>query len=411
MALRDRSLGFERWIGRRLLARSAVPGVELALWDGTSLRHGVAPKRGRIVLHDRGALYQLLLDPGLAFGDGFSEGRIGVEGDLVALLEALYDAPWSPGPLGRASAALWRRRGQSNTLRGSRRNIHRHYDLGNDFFELWLDPEMVYTCAYFPTPSSSLEQAQHAKLELVARKIWAKPGDRILELGCGWGSLALHLARHHGAHVTAYNISAEQICFARERAKREGLDDRVHFVEDDYRNAEGRYDAVVSVGMLEHVGARHHRAFGETIERCLCDDGRGLVHSIGRVQASPMDPWIQRRIFPGSYAPTLAEMVALLSRLGLSVLDVENLRLHYAKTLEHWLERYEKNVERVRQRLGDDFARAWRLYLAGSIAAFRASSLQLWQVVFSRARSNAIPWTRASLGQSGERAAWNASTS
>src|SRR5262249_18841616 len=367
------------------------------------------PARGRIVLRERSALYQLALDPDVGFGDEYSEGRIEVEGDFVRLLEAVYEAEWRPGLLERATAALWRR-GGSNTLRGSRRNIHRHYDLGNDFFELWLDPEMVYTCAYFPTPTASLEEAQRAKLELVSRKIWAKPGDRILELGCGWGSLALHMARHHGAHVTAYNISSEQIRYAHERARREGLDDRVRFVEDDYRNATGLYDAVVSVGMLEHVGARHHRGFGATIARCLHEQGRGLVHSIGRMQAKPMDAWIERRIFPGSYAPTLGEMVGLLAPFDLAVLDVENLRLHYARTLEHWLERYEKSVDRLRVQFGDTFLRAWRLYLAGSIAAFRRGSLQLWQLVFAGKRS-AIPWTRPSPARDGVPAAWNAATS
>jgi len=269
---------------------------------------------------------------------------------------------------------------------------------------------MVYTCAYFPTPTASLEQAQRAKLELVAGKIWAKPGDRILELGCGWGSLALHLARQHGAHVTAYNISAEQIRYARGRARREGLEDRVRFVEDDYRNASGRYDAVVSVGMLEHVGARHHRDLGAAIARCLRESGRGLVHSIGRVQAQPMDAWIERRIFPGSYAPTLGEMVGLLAPFDLAVLDVENLRLHYARTLEHWLERYEKSIDRLRARFGEAFVRSWRLYLAGSIAAFRCGSLQLWQLVFAPARSRAIPWTRPSPARDAA-PPWNAATS
>ena len=410
MSLKDRSLGFERRIGRRLLERCAVPGIELVLWDGASVRLGDAPSRGRIVLRDRAALYEMVSDPEMGFGDGFAEGRVEVEGDLVGLLEALYEAPASRRMLNRIGAALWRR-GGSNTLRGSRRNIHRHYDLGNDFFELWLDPEMVYTCAYFPTRTASLEEAQRAKLEAVARKIWVRPGDDVLELGCGWGSLALHLARHHGAKVTAYNISDEQIRFARERAQREGLFDRVRFVEDDYRNATGRYDAVVSVGMLEHVGARRHRTLGETIDRCLREDGRGLVHSIGRVQPQPMDAWIERRIFPGSYAPTLGEMIGLLAPFDLAVLDVENLRLHYARTLEHWLERYEKQAEPLRAKLGETFVRAWRLYLAGSIAAFRRSSLQLWQVVFARARSAAIPWTRPVPGRDASRPPWTVATS
>jgi len=317
-----------------------------------------------------------------------------VEGDLVEVLVQLFEAP--PSALQRLAGAWRQRRGSSNTRNGSRRNIHRHYDLGNEFYALWLDAQMVYTCAYFPNPGSTLEEAQRAKLEHVARKLWIQPGERVLELGCGWGALALHLAREHGARVTAYNISSEQIRFARERARREGLDDRVSFVEDDYRNARGSYDAVASVGMLEHVGARNHRVLGQVIDRCLREDGRGLLHSIGRVRPLPMNPWIERRIFPGAYAPTLSEMGDLLGRFDLAVLDAENLRLHYAKTLEHWLERYEKNVDAVCDRFGESFVRAWRLYLAGSIAAFRTSSLQLWQLVFARHRAE-IPWTREHL--------------
>src|SRR5262249_22917399 len=202
---------------------------------------------------------------------------------------------------------LLRRR--SKSLSRSRENIHRHYDLGNDFYSLWLDERMAYTCAYFPTPTSSLEEAQLAKMEHVSRKVWLRPGERVIEAGCGWGSLALHMARHHGVYVTAYNISEEQVAYARERARAEGLDRRVADRLDEHRHVSGTYDAFVSVGMLEHVGDENYAALGRVIDRCLPAHGRGLVHSIGRVQRRPMDPWIQRHIFPGSYSPTLQEMV------------------------------------------------------------------------------------------------------
>jgi cyclopropane-fatty-acyl-phospholipid synthase len=205
------------------------------------------------------------------------------------------------------------------------------------------------------------------------------------------------MARHHGVTVTAYNISEEQIAYARERAAVEGLSDRVEYRQEDYREIRGKYDAFVSVGMLEHVGDENYRALGQVIDRCLEPHGRGLIHSIGRVPRRPMDPWLTRHIFPGAYSPQLEEMAGILTPHDLAVLDVENLRLHYEKTLEHWLERFEKHAAAVGERFGQKFVRTWRLYLAGSIASFHVGNLQLWQVVFHRARSRDLPWNRAHL--------------
>src|SRR4030095_2282029 len=195
----------------------------------------------------------------------------------------------------------------------------------NDFYGLWLDRELVYTCAYFPTPEASLEEAQVAKMEHVARTRRLRRGERVLEAGCGWGALALHLARRHGVRVRACNVSAEQVAWARERAQREGLAERVEFVEDDYRMLTGRYDAFVSVGMLEHVGPEHYADLRRVIDRTLASHGRGLLHSIGRNRPIEFGPFVARRIFPGAYPPTLREMVGLLEPADLSVLDVENL--------------------------------------------------------------------------------------
>jgi cyclopropane-fatty-acyl-phospholipid synthase len=195
--------------------------------------------------------------------------------------------------------------------------------------------------------------------------------------------------------VRAFNISHEQIVYARAWATREGLADRVEFVEDDYRNITGRHDVFVSIGMLEHVGAGHYTELGKVVQRCLTPDGRGLIHSIGRDRPWPLNAWIRKRIFPGAYPPTLREMSRIFEPCGLSVLDAENLRLHYATTLRGWLERYEKSVERVEEMFDERFVRAWRLYLAGSIAGFTRGSLQLFQVLFARSGANAIPRSRA----------------
>jgi cyclopropane-fatty-acyl-phospholipid synthase len=204
------------------------------------------------------------------------------------------------------------------------------------------------------------------------------------------------MARHHGVTVTAFNISREQIAWARDRARREGLDARVEFVADDYRNISGKYDAFVSIGMLEHVGRASYHALGDVIDACLVPNGRGLIHSIGRSRPLPMNPWIERRIFPGAYIPALREMLTVLEPWALCVLDVEDLRRHYAKTLGHWLDRFEKHADEIERRFDAAFVRAWRLYLASAIAAFDCGSIQLFQVLFARAAYHGA-WTRAHL--------------
>lgn len=387
------------WFDRFLLGaiqKMAQPvPVRVELGDSLPAR----PKDSALPLiriQDRRALLALLRNPAINFGELYSAGRIEVEGDLVPLLESLYRIP--PRAIGRAASRYfgWT---QSNSLRGSRKNIHHHYDISNEFYQLWLDPQLVYTCAYFPHENATLEEAQKAKLELVCRKLWLQPGERVVEAGCGWGALALHMAKYHGACVRAFNISREQITFARERAKREGLESRVEFVEDDYRNIGGGYDVFASVGMLEHVGKSHYREFGGVIQRAIGERGRGLLHFIGRSRPQPLNAWIRKRIFPGGYCPALRQAIALLEPRDYSVLDVENLRYHYARTLEHWLERYQRSYDWVVNRYGTFFARMWRLYLAGSAAAFHAGTLQLFQIVFTGRECKSQPWTRERIYQ------------
>jgi cyclopropane-fatty-acyl-phospholipid synthase len=390
-----RSWAIERWLIRRMLRLLGNPPIEMALWDGRRLAgdpEGGSPPVACVRLADRRTLWRLVAQPDLHFGDAYTAGRIEVEGDLLLLLDSIYRASW---PLEKAPRR--RLRLHSNTLSGSRANIHHHYDIGDEFYKLWLDRDMVYTCAYFPTPSATLEEAQQAKLDLLCRKLWLRPGETVVEAGCGWGALALHMARHYGVTVKAFNISHEQIRYARARARAEGLQDRVEFIEDDYRNVSGRFDAFASVGMLEHVGADHYRELGRVIDRALGPAGRGLIHTIGRDRPGRINPWIERRIFPGAYPPSLSEMTDILEPWAMSVLDVENLRLHYAETLRRWLARFEAAAGTVAAMFDGAFVRAWRLYLAGSLAAFTAGTLQLFQVLFARHGVNAIPWTRQRL--------------
>jgi cyclopropane-fatty-acyl-phospholipid synthase len=382
---------------RRLLSSFGNPPVEFVLWSGERVApEGAAAATIKIRIHDRATLLRVLRDPQVQFGEAYSSGRVEVEGDLIQLIELIYRGmPVQPAANSlRHRFVNWVRRSQRNTLAGSRRNIHHHYDIGNEFYALWLGETMAYTCAYYPTADASLEQAQIAKMDHVCRKLQLKPGDSVVEAGCGWGSLALHMASRYGARVRAFNISREQVAYARERARQLQLDDRVEFIQDDYRNISGHYDVFASVGMLEHVGRENYAELGRVVRRSLAASGRGLIHSIGRNNPGLLHPWITRRIFPGAYAPSLGEMMQIFEPSGLSVLDVENIRLHYALTLRHWLDRYRVAEDRVRKMFDDTFVRMWRLYLAGSVAGFETGTLQLFQVLFTTRENNHIPLTR-----------------
>lgn len=385
----------DRWLVNRLFRFVGNPPVTVCLWDGKAADTPQETPVASLVIRDRGTLVKLLLDTDIQFGEGYSAGRIEVEGDLVRFCEAIFQS-LPPAP---TSLSFWQKlhlRGK-NTLSRSRRNIHHHYDLGNDFYTRWLDDQLLYTCAYFAPRDATLEAAQIAKMDHVCRKVGLKPGQDVVELGCGWGALALHMARKYGARVRAYNISHEQILYARERAVKEGLGDRVEFIEDDWRNITGSYDAFVSVGMLEHVGLDNYQRLGNLIHRSLKKQGLALIHTIGRNVPQPLDPWIEKHTFPGAYPPSLKQMMDIFEGRNFSVLDVENLRLHYAETLRHWLRRFESHLDLFREMYDDSFVRGWRLYLAASVAAFTTGSLQLFQIVFAHPDNNDIPWTREAM--------------
>ena len=389
----------DRWLLTRLRTYLGDPPIELAVRAGARAAPADGAAVARVTFASRATLLAVLSDPWLRFGDAYSDGSVTVDGDLVSLLETVYRSSAASGarlPLARRAASL-RHRPHANTLAGSRDNIHHHYDIGNRFYQLWLGATMAYTCAYYPTPEATLEQAQSAKMDHVCRKLQLKPGESVVEAGCGWGTLALHMARHYGVRVRAFNISREQVAYARERAAREGLASRVEYVEDDYRNISGDYDAFVSVGMLEHVGLANYETLGGVAHQCLGSRGRGLIHAIGRNFPARLQPWIERRIFPGAYPPTLGQMMRIFEPWNFSILDVENLRLHYAQTLRHWLSLFETARDQVCAMFDDRFVRMWRLYLAGSVAGFTTGTLQLFQVVFAPGDSNDVPMTRAHL--------------
>jgi cyclopropane-fatty-acyl-phospholipid synthase len=394
---------FPRWADQWLLGRiskAVEPApIRIVLGNGAATLPAESPL-ATLIIPDRPTLLRLMIDPEVTFGDGYSDGTIQVQGSLVKLLESIDLAKsraQSSEPAYSRLVSKWMHRFQANTLQGSRRNIHTHYDIGNDFYKLWLDRQLVYTCAYFPSPAATLEQAQTAKLEHICRKLRLQPGETVVEAGCGWGALSLHMARQYGVSVKAFNVSHEQIVFARQRAAAEGLSHQVEFIEDDYRNISGKFDVFVSVGMLEHVGVENYKALADAIQRSIGATGRGLLHFIGKNQPGAYSRWMRKRIFPGAYIPALRQALEIFERWNYSVLDIENLRVHYAKTLEHWLDRFEKSQQQIMSLYDAEFVRAWRLYLTGSLAAFRCGSLQLFQIVFTGSQRPPVWWTRAPL--------------
>jgi cyclopropane-fatty-acyl-phospholipid synthase len=387
---------------RRLLGVLGNPPIEFVLWNGERITTHPAPT-AVVRIADRGTLLSLVKDPHIRFGDAYSEGKITIDGDLVQFVELMYRAAPSQPKAVRTFSSLLKgaHRRQRNTLTGSRDHIHHHYDISNEFYSLWLGDTMAYTCAYYPTPDATLDEAQRAKFDHVCRKMRLRAGETVAEAGFGWGGLSMHMARHYGVKVRAFNISREQVAYARARAKREGLDSQIEFVEDDYRNISGSFDAFVSVGMLEHVGVENYGTLGGVAYKVLGrnPNGRGLIHSIGRNRPAPLHPWITKRIFPGAYPPSIGEFMQIFEPWEFSVLDVENIRLHYARTLVHWMELFDANAEKVRKMFDEKFERMWRLYLAGSIAGFTTGSLQLFQVLFATKENNNVPWTRDYLYQ------------
>ncbi len=389
---------FEAFALRKFLQSIGSPRVAVRLWDDSRYGASESEAVGTISINHRRAFYHILRASDLGFGDQYSAGGIDITGNLVDVLKEIFSCREAVVNASKTLLrCLNRSRRPNHTQSHAQENIHHHYDVGNTFYKLWLDQEMQYTCGYFSDPELTLEQAQQAKMDHVCRKLQLKPGDRVIEAGCGWGGLSRHMALHYDVSVTAYNISREQLHYARQRAKSEGYDQQVTYIENDYRNIQGQCDAFVSIGMLEHVGPANYPVLGDVMYQVLTEEGRGLIHTIGRNRPRSMSAWVDRRIFPGAYPPTLGEMMKVFEGHSFSVLDVENLRLHYAKTLTHWLTRYETANASVTEMFDDTFVRAWRLYLSSSIACFLSGGLQLFQVVFARGEKNAVPWSRQHL--------------
>jgi len=338
---------------------------------------------------DNRTLWRIARNPELAVGEAYLDGGFVIErGSLYDFL-ALATRNGRNVKRNRRSDMMHR-----NPRKASRKHVAHHYDLSGDLYRLFLDADRQYSCAYFQRPDMTIEEAQAAKKRHIAAKLLLEPGQRVLDIGSGWGGLALSLAEDHGVDVTGVTLSTEQVAQSRERAAKRGLSGRVRFALEDYRDTKGKFDRIVSVGMFEHVGPAQYDTFFDTIAVRLAPDGVALLHTIGNYRGpSGNNPWIEKYIFPGGIVPSLSQIAAAAERAGLYITDVETLRLHYAETLKTWRERFAAHREEARAIYDERFCRMWEFYLAGAEAGFREGDLVVFQVQLAKSRT-AAPLTR-----------------
>jgi cyclopropane-fatty-acyl-phospholipid synthase len=387
-----------------LLLRHLVHRGTLRLIDAAGRPHVYTGAPGPVVtirLHDRPIERQLLFYPRLMLGEAYMDGRLTIEdgATLYDLLEFLgHNMAVAPKsvltPLYNGFGRVFRGLQQWNPVGRSRRNVAHHYDLSDALYAIFLDRDRQYSCAYFTGPDQTIEQAQANKKRHLASKLLLKPGQRVLDIGCGWGGLALYLAKECEVEVTGLTLSVEQHRVAERRAAAAGLSSKVRFKLLDYRQERDQYDRIVSVGMFEHVGVPQYPTFFSKVKSLLKDDGVALLHAIGRSDgAGSTNPWIRKYIFPGGYSPALSEVLPVVERTGLWITDIEILRLHYAETLRAWRTRFLAERERVRALYDERFCRMWEFYLAGSEIAFRYQGHMVWQMQMAR-RVDTVPMTR-----------------
>ncbi len=366
-----------------------------------------------IALRDRRTVRGLVLNPTMAFGESYMDGGMTPAGcniyDVLAVMLANIEgnARGHPGViLGQLLRTAKRRLDQFNPATRARRNVAHHYDLNGRLYSLFLDRDRQYSCAYFPRGDETLEEAQIAKKRHIAAKLCLdRPNLTVLDIGSGWGGLALTLARDYGARVTGVTLSAEQLAESRARAAAEGLADRVSFELLDYRAVERRFDRIVSVGMFEHVGVMHYRSFFHALDRCLAPEGIALLHYIGRIDGpGSTNAWIGKYIFPGGYCPALSEVTKVIERSGLLLTDIEVLRMHYADTLRHWRWRFAANRDAIASLYDERFCRMFEFYLAAAEFTFRTQGQVVHQLQLARPGSP-VPFTRDYMVEAERRAA------
>ena len=378
---------------------------EVEFWDGTKEKYGSGIKKFKLVLKNKGVIRRILGGGSLGFGEEFMKGNILIEGNLQDLIKMKYGPNFVDFNLSLRDKfkIFYNYLTSLGSTINSKKNVSYHYDIGNDFYFLWLDPTLTYSCAYFKKESDTLEQAQLQKYEHISKKLQLKPGETLVDMGCGWGGMMFYAAQNYGVKCEGYTLSAEQYNYLVDEIRKRNLADLVKIYLKDYRMAEGKFDKFVSIGMFEHVGKKFYPIFFEVVKKLLKPGGTGLLQTIGSSKDKPSDPWITKYIFPGGFIPALQVIINIMNQKDLVFFDIEDLRIHYGKTLDKWLEGFEGNIDKIKgvliKSLGsgekaEEFLRMWRLYLNASSVSFKKGNNRLYQITFSNGLNNELPLTR-----------------
>ncbi|HBA53782.1 SAM-dependent methyltransferase [Syntrophorhabdus aromaticivorans] len=380
---------------------TSMPNIPFIVrfWDGDVWTFGENIPSFTLIFKRKEAVKNILAKGTLGFGEEYAAGHIDVEGDFRQLVRLGVDScvRGMKLSLGAKTAALFHHLASLNTLGKSPKNIAHHYDLGNDFYKQYLDESMTYSCAYFRSTEDTLEDAQKQKYEHICRKLQLKEGEALVDIGCGWGGMLLYAARHYGIKGVGCTLSPHQADYAKQKVAEEGLTGNITILREDYRSIAGRFDKLVSIGMFEHVGKSFIPTFMEKMRALLKPGGIGLLHTIGKECRTGQDPWTMKHIFPGGHIPILDYVIRTMGKKGLVPVDIENLRLHYAATLDEWARRFELKTEKIERMFDSRLVRTWRMFLCGSAAAFRWADLRLYQILFTNGLNNSLPLTREYL--------------
>lgn len=378
---------------------------EVEFWDGTKEKYGSGKKKFKLVLKNKGAINKILRGDSLGFGEEFMRGNVLIDGNLQDFLKMEYGQNYISFKLSLKDKLkiFYNYIISLGTILNSKRNVSYHYDVGNDFYSLWLDRTLTYSCAYFKKEDDTLERAQLNKYEHISKKLQLKKGETLVDIGCGWGGMMFYAAENYGVKCEGYTLSKEQYNYLVNEIRKRNLADSLKVYLKDYQEARGKFDKFVSIGMFEHVGKKFYPVFFKVVKKLLKPEGTGLLQTIGSSKDKPSDPWITKYIFPGGFIPALQVIVSTMNQKDLVFFDIEDLRRHYAKTLDKWIEGFEENIDKIRQVLAkslassekaEQFIRMWRLYLNGSSVSFKMGNNRLYQITFSNGLNAHFPLTR-----------------